>query len=156
MAEGEVGAGDDGGSAIVLREPGDELLRRQRAERHVEADHQRGVGPGSGEEAQALLDRGEQEGGHVGAEEMARMRIEGRDDRRTPFLPRPCDGAPDHRLMAGVETVEIAEGDHPAAKRRRERCLASQSLHGAPIGSARASANGPARQRAYRGGGAMP
>jgi hypothetical protein len=39
------------------------------------------------------------------------MGIEGADDRRPAFVRGAGDGAPDHGLVAEVETVEIAKGD---------------------------------------------
>jgi hypothetical protein len=39
------------------------------------------------------------------------------------------DGSPDHRLVAAVEAVEIAQRDDRAAKRVRDRRGEAQALH---------------------------
>ncbi|BCI71051.1 hypothetical protein SPKIRA_18810 [Sphingomonas paucimobilis] len=58
------------------------------------------------------------------------MRIEGRDQRRTPLGPGTRDGGPDHRLMTEMKSVEIAQRDDPAGQRRRNGLRAIKTLHG--------------------------
>jgi len=59
------------------------------------------------------------------------MRIEGRDDRRAALILRVADGAADDRLMAGVEAIEIAERNHPAAQGFFDTLVAVEADHGA-------------------------
>jgi hypothetical protein len=65
----------------------------------------------------------------VGPEEAHRMRIEGRDHRRPPFVRRLLDRPPDHRLVPQVKPVEIAQRHNRAAHRIRYRLVEGQALH---------------------------
>ena len=64
----------------------------------------------------------------VRAKVARRMRIEGRDDRGTPFRFGARHRTPDHRLMAAMEAVEIAERDHRAAQGLRQRFSLERSV----------------------------
>ena len=111
LAEGEVLAGHDARGADALDQPSaTNSSAASRGERRVEVEHQHRVGAGLGEQPLALVERGQPERRRVGPEIAHRVRIEGRDDRRPPLGAR-CDRAADHRLVAEVEAVEIAERD---------------------------------------------
>ena len=90
---------------------GDELLRVHRSELGAELEHQHRVGAGMGEQGLALVERGQAEGRHVRLEEAHRVRVEGGDDHRPPLVEGARDRPADHRLVAEVESVEIAERD---------------------------------------------
>ena len=79
-------------------------------------EHQHRIGPGGGEQFLALIERGQPERRGIGYEMAHRMRIEGGDDGRTAFRARPGHRLADHRLMAQVEPVEIAQRDDRAAQ----------------------------------------
>ena len=57
------------------------------------------------------------------------MGIEGGDDHRSPLMGAALHRPPDHCLVAEVETVEIAERHHGAAKGLRNRLVEGQALH---------------------------
>ena len=59
-----------------------------------------------------------------------RMRIEGGDDDRPALVRAALHGAADHRLVAEVKAVEIAERDDRAAKGVGDRLVEGQALHG--------------------------
>ena len=115
---------------IRLREDvGDELLGAGRGERLVEFEHQHRVGAGVGEQRLALVERGQAERRHVGLEVTHRMRVEGGDDHRPPLVKAARDRPPDHRLVAEVEAVEIAEGDDAALEVVGNTAVEGQPLH---------------------------
>ena len=64
-----------------------------------------------GEQSLALVERRQPEWRHLGLEELDRVRIEGGDDHRPALVKCARDRAADHRLVAEMESVEIAEGD---------------------------------------------
>src|SRR3546814_14391879 len=82
-----------------------------------------------GEQALALVERGEAEGRQVRLEETHRMRIERCDQGRAGFGARAIDRRADHRLVPAMKSVEIAERGHPAAKMCRNRRAAVQPTH---------------------------
>ena len=82
-----------------------------------------------GEHPLALVERGQPERRRVGPEVAHRMRVEGRDDHRPPLVRAALHRAPDHRLVAEVEAVEIAQRDDRAAKLLRDRLVVEQALH---------------------------
>ncbi len=57
------------------------------------------------------------------------MRLEGGDDYRPALVETHRDRAADHRLVAEVEAVEIAERDHAPAKAVRQGLAVRQALH---------------------------
>ena len=73
--------------------------------------------------ALALVEAGQPERRRVGLEVAHRMRVEGGDDHRPPLVRAARDRAADHRLVAEVEAVEIAERDDRSAQARRERAV---------------------------------
>ena len=87
----------------------------------VEAEDQHRVGAGCAEQPLALVERGQPERRDVGLEEAHRVRIEGRDQSRPALGAGARDGAADHRLVAGVKSIEIAERDDAAAQALRNR-----------------------------------
>src|SRR5258708_705767 len=58
-----------------------------------------------------------------------RVRVERGDDHRPPFMRPTLHRPPDHRLMARVEAVEIAQRDDRATQRIRDRLVMEQALH---------------------------
>src|SRR3546814_7037683 len=88
------------------------------------------VGTRRAEQLLPLVERGQAEGGDVGLEEAHRMRVEGRDDRGAAVILRMMHRAADDRLMPGVEAVEIAERDHPAAQRIGDAIVAVEADRG--------------------------
>jgi len=59
-----------------------------------------------------LIEAGQPERRHVGTEEFHWMGIERRDDHRPSFVKSARDGTADHRLVAKVESIKIAECDN--------------------------------------------
>ena len=145
LAEDEVGAGDDAGGAVAIeQQPGDELLGRRARECGVERQDKHRVGPRFGEQLLPLIERRQAKGRDVGLEEAHRMRVEGRDDRGAPLVLRMAHRAADDRLMPGVEAVEIAECDHPAAQGALDALMAVEADHGAEIDGGGVSGTSPA------------
>jgi hypothetical protein len=116
LAEGEVLAGRDAGGADPADQPvGDEVGGGDRGEIGVELEDEHRVGAGGAHQPLALLQRGQPEPKRVRAEIAHRMGIEGRDQHRPVVGAGARGGAGQHRLVALVETVEIAERDDAAA-----------------------------------------
>ena len=135
LAEGEVLAGHHAGRADPAGEMiGDELRARSRR-RSAASKWKTSIAstPAAASSACALVEIGQAEGRQIGPEEARRVRIEGRDQGRPALGPRARDGAADHRLVAGMKSVEIAERDDAAAKRGRNRRAPVQALHGARL-----------------------
>ena len=57
------------------------------------------------------------------------MRVEGGDDRRPPLMEGARDRPPDHRLVAEVESVEIAERDDAPREAVGDAAVEGQALH---------------------------
>ena len=57
------------------------------------------------------------------------MRIEGGDDHRPPLVESALDRAADHRLVAEVEAVEIAERDDAPLQGFGDAAGEGQALH---------------------------
>ena len=57
------------------------------------------------------------------------MRVEGGDDHRPPLMERARDSAGDHRLVAEVESVEIAEGEDAPLEALGNAPGEGQALH---------------------------
>ena len=103
--------------------PGEQLARRN-PRRWSRRGRRRSRTPASrrrrrGRTVLALVEAGQAERRHVGLEEAHRVRVEGGDDHRAPLVVAAGDGAADHRLVAEVEAVEIAERDDCSAQARR-------------------------------------
>ena len=56
------------------------------------------------------------------------MRIEGRNDHRPSLVRSALDRSPDHRLVAEVEAVEIAQRNNGAAHGVGDRLIVGQAL----------------------------
>ncbi len=113
LAEAEIVSGDHPRGADPLGEHlGDELLGVHRGELRAELEHQHRVGAIAGEQRLALIERHQAEGRDVGLEEADRVRVEGGDDDRPPLMEAARDRAAHHRLVAEVESVEIAEREN--------------------------------------------
>ncbi len=130
LAEGEIVAGDDAGSADALAEQlDDELLGAGRAQFFAELEHQHRVRPGMGEQRLALVERGQPERRQVGLEIAHGVGVEGGDDHRPPLVEAALDRAPDHRLVAEMESVEIAERDDAPPEAVGDAAGEGQALH---------------------------
>ncbi len=92
-------------------------------------EHQHRVGPGLREQSLALVERGQPEGRGVGLEVAHGMRVEGGDDYRPPLVRAALHRPPDHRLVAEMEAIEIAQRDDRAAQGIRDRLVVEQALH---------------------------
>ena len=57
------------------------------------------------------------------------MGLEGGDDDRAPFVRAALHGAIDHRLMAQMEAVEIAQREDRTAQFFGDRLVEGQALH---------------------------
>ena len=79
-------------------------------------EHQHRGGAGGEIKFLPLFERGQAEGFGIGLEMAHRMRVEGGDDRGAAFFARPANRLARHRLVAEVETVEIAQRDDRAAQ----------------------------------------
>ena len=99
----------------------DEFLGAQYRQRRVEAQHDRAVEPGGGQEPQLVALVGQPEQRLLRAEEAARMRLEGQRRRRPAERARALPRGRDHGPVAAVDAVEIADGDHRAAQRMAGR-----------------------------------
>ena len=66
-----------------------------------------------------LVEAGQAERRRVGPEMADRVRVEGGDDHRPPLVRAALHRAPDDRLVAEMEAVEIAERHHGAAQGAR-------------------------------------
>src|SRR5688572_20123175 len=89
----------------------------------------------------ALVQAGQAKGRQMRLEEADRVRVEGRNQSRSAFRPGSRDGAPDHRLVTGMKSIEIAKRDDAAAQGLRDRRAAVQPLHWVPIGKGRSGDN---------------
>ena len=82
-----------------------------------------------GEQRLALVEGRQAERRHVGLEEADRVRIEGGDDHRPPLVEAARDRPPDHRLVAEMEAVEIAERDDAPLEAVGDAAGEGQALH---------------------------
>ena len=130
LAEAEIVAGDDAGRADLPREHvSDELLGVHRGQRGGELEHQHGVGAGMGEQGLALVERGQAERRQVGLEKADGVGVEGGDDDRPPLVEAALDRSPDHRLVAEMKSVEIAERDDASPEVVGDAAGEGQALH---------------------------
>ena len=94
---------------------GCEPLRRQPGQLRAEVDDEGFVEPNGGEQFELHRQRGEPEEGLVRVEKFARVRLEHHRTRAFAGCLAKVARAPEHRLMAAMDAVEIADGDHGAA-----------------------------------------
>jgi hypothetical protein len=80
-------------------------------------------------ESLTLVERGEAKRRQVGLEEADRMRVEGGDNYRPPLVEGAGDGAPHDRLVAEMESVEIAERDDAPLKVVGDPAVEGEPLH---------------------------
>ena len=118
--EADHGAGD---GEPLDQDALDEILGAERRQRGVEGQHDRAVEPGRRQQPQLVALVGEPEQRLVGPEEAARMRLEGQRRRRPAQRRGALARGRDHRPVAAMHAVEIADGDHRAAQRVAGRCL---------------------------------
>ena len=121
LAEMKVPAAGDARNAQALdQDDFCEPFGRQRGETGIEGHHDHA------EEAERLGDPGlrrrwsEAEYRLIRTEHVARMRLEGQHHRGTPDVPGGLAGARQHRLMAAMHAVEIADRHEAAAQVRRQ------------------------------------
>ena len=107
----------------------DEILGAGRGELGAELEHQHRVRAGVGEQLLALVEGGQAERRNLGLEEAHRVRVEGGDDHRPPLVKCARDGAADHRLVAEMESVEIAECDDAPLETVGDAAGEGQALH---------------------------
>src|SRR5262245_19245715 len=81
------------------------------------------------EQVLALIQGRQPERRNVGLEECDRMWVEGRDDHRTPLVKGALDRPVHHRLVAEMETVEIAERDDASPQSLGDAAGEGQPLH---------------------------
>ena len=130
LAEAEVVASHDAhGPEPLYEHVGDELLRIHRRQFGPEAKDEHRVGTGMGEQPLTLVEGRETEGRHLWLEMAHWVRVESGDDHRPPKVEAERNRPADHRLVAEMEAVEIAERDDRAAKLFRDRLVVVQPLH---------------------------
>src|SRR3546814_15141379 len=88
---------------------GDEIRGGDGGEGGVEMEDQHRIRACFGEQALALVERGEAEGRQVRLEETHRMRIERCDQGRAGFGARASDRRADHRLVPARKSVRPEE-----------------------------------------------
>ena len=115
--------GLEGGSAPAVDLPPAQPVAVPRDERDEDADDVDALVEWLVSEGYAEPER------DVGLEEADRVRIERGDDHRPPLVESALDRAPDHRLVAEVESVEIAEGDDAPLEVRGDAAIEGQALH---------------------------
>jgi hypothetical protein len=89
----------------------DELLRGERGEAGIEACDVRPRDAKLAEQLELSTQRGQSRGRDLAGEKLARMRLEGENRRRQPEILGGFDQPTEHRLMAAVDTVEVADGE---------------------------------------------
>ena len=130
-AEGEVGPGDHRACPDGRGQPAaDERRTRQRGKAVVEGHDDGGVDPEGRKEVELLVGRRQRERRGLGPEDARRVGVERRDQRRAPCRPRGRQRRADHRLVAPVEAVEIAQRDDPAGQVRGHGRPLGDPLHG--------------------------
>jgi hypothetical protein len=113
----EIETGDDmGGVQPFAQDAMNEVGGRKLRKAPVEGIFDDGPKAHSLEDAGFQRCRGEAEYRRVGPEHGTRMRLEGEHERRNGPLHGLLQRAVQHRLMAAVHAVEIADRDHTAAK----------------------------------------
>ena len=114
----------------------DELARGQVRELLVESEHERRVDAGLGEQLQLLVDADEVLGADLGPQQRQRVAVErDRDDAGAAgggIHPRPID----HRAVAGVHAVELADRDDRRAEARGHLGRVAEDDHGATAAAA--------------------
>ena len=136
LAEGEVLAGHDAGRADPPHQPfGDEVGRGDRGEARRRTGR-----PASRRRRRRRTAARAGRAWSAGTAAIAAGNSASDADRRSrpapaaPRLRRAIDGAADHRLVAEMKSVEIAERDDAAAKMGRNRRAPVQALHRPAIG----------------------
>ena len=98
-----------------------EILGVEPGERRVESQHEHAVEAEFAQPVRLGVARGEPEDGGNAGEEIGRMRLEGEHGAGPPELLRQRPGAADHRAVAAMHAIEIADGDDGAVETRRRR-----------------------------------
>ena len=118
----KIESGDDAGHREALHQHAlDEFAGGKIGERGVEGQHDGAVEARAGEQPQLLALVAQPEQRIVGTEIAARMRLERERRGRHRQRARAGDGLADHRAMAAMHAVEIADRDHRALERARVR-----------------------------------
>ena len=105
----------------------DKAIRAHFAKRGVERELINHVNAKLGEQARPRGRQGEMEGRIIGAEQLARMWLEGQH--RKPGSGQGGTGGSDQMGMATMDTVEIAECHGRATRVRRQIVPGRQNLH---------------------------
>ena len=122
LPEMEIGAHHHAANAEPPDENiGDKRFGRNIGECGVEAHHHRAVEPRAGEQPQLRRLGRQPEQGLVRPEEHPRMRLEGERQRRRAESARPRSRRIDHRAMAAMHAIEVADRDEAALEPRRHR-----------------------------------
>ena len=95
----------------------DEILRRRCRKRRVERHHNGSVETGGGKQAQLVAFTGELKQGLLRPQEQPRVRREGQCRRLAAERTGALERGPDHRAMAAMHAVEIADRHHGAGQR---------------------------------------
>ena len=107
----------------------DELLGRQRGEIGIEGEHQRAIEARGGEQAKLRGLVGETKHRIGRPQQLARVRLERDGDCRSVEFSRACNCRIDHRAVAAVHAVEIADRRDRATKLRdTRRVIAGTSM----------------------------
>ena len=117
-AEMEIEADRNAGHRQPLHQHAcDEVLGRELGQRRVEAEHDGAVEPGRRQQPQLRPLVGQPEQRLVRPKDAARVRLEGERRGRPAERLGALQRSRDHRAVAAVHAVEIADGDHRAAQR---------------------------------------
>ena len=130
-AEGVVVADEDPPDPQPLPEDlPDELLRRRPGVFEGKGDQDEGVDPEAGEEADLLLQGGDQvEGAPLGVEDHLRVGIEADRHGRAPLTVRLFDEPPENETVAEMDPVEIADGHEGALQAFGDVFTAADHVH---------------------------
>ena len=114
----------------------DELARGQVRELLVEAEHERRVDAGLGEQLQLLVHADEVLGADLGPQQRERVAVEGDRDDAGAAGRGIHSRTVDHRAVAGVHAVELADRDDRRAVARGHLGRIAEDDHGATAAAA--------------------
>ena len=131
MAEDIVSADDDmRNTQAADQNLGDKILRRALRKVAVEGLDVEVIDAERFDQPRLQPERAEEERVLDRAKKHARMRLKRHDGGGGAFGPGDAHRLPDHRLMAQMQPVEIAERDHAALQRRRHFTPGAEDMHG--------------------------
>ena len=130
LAEGVVVADDDVADVQAAHQGvGDEVVGGGLRIGEVEPPHEQEVRAHVLDQLRLDAERGEAEGGEFGLEGRSRVRLEGQDAEGPGLGAGERQTGRDHRLVAAMHAVEIADGDDPLADIRRDVVGMTQDQH---------------------------